>query len=433
MSIDQSQPGRTDRDTVDSAKIQALIENFSLHDQESQRHHTEIFEEMRSSCPVAHSAAHDGFYALSRYRDVYDAAHQPESFSSFPVTIPPFGNPTPMIPIEADPPMHRKYRTLVGRQFSPNSVAAIEPRIREMVREILDGLDGSSEADLAKEIAVAVPLRAILELYLGVPRKDWDTLKDEFLYMLQPDPTATDEENTERAMQAGLNCTMYFAELLEERRTQGYGDDLISDLDQAELEGERLTDDEIFGFCLVLVPAGFDTTASLFSRLLLMFAQRPEVRDQLEAVVDDPAKLDLAVEELVRYIPPQPGVARNVTEKCSFADTELEPGDRLLLLWPSANRDAEEFPNPDELVLDRQPNRHLGFGSGIHRCLGAHLARLEIKILLQEFLRRVPRYQVTPGQEAVWHTGNTWGVKTLPVVFEPWQTGTSKTNGARKG
>jgi cytochrome P450 len=247
-------------------------------------------------------------------------------------------------------------------------------------------------------------------------------LKDEFIYMLQPDPDATDEENQERSMQAGLNCTMYFAEMLEQRRTEGYGTDLMSHLDQAELDGERLTDDEIFGFCLVLVPAGFDTTASVLSRLLLLFAEQPEVRDQLEEVIDDPDRLDLAIEELIRFIPPQPGVARNVTEKCTFAGKDLEPGDRLLLLWPSANRDPSEFPNPDELVLDRQPNRHVGFGSGIHRCLGSHLARLELRILLQEFLHRVPRYCVAPDKDAVWHTGNTWGVKTVPVVFEGWDT-----------
>lgn len=422
MSVDNGVEGQATQESLDKSQIQDLIEHYSVHDKDCQRHRHEIYKEMRESCPVAHSKEHGGFYILSRYREVYDAAHKPELFSSFPVTIPPFGNPTPMIPIEADPPDHRNYRTLVGRQFSPKSVDALEPRIREMVTEIIDGLEGKTETDLAKEVAVALPLRAILELYLAVPEKDWDMLKTEFNYMLQPDPDKTEEENTERAMEAGLNCTKYFAEMLEDRRTNGYGPDLISDLDQAEVEGERLADDEIFGFCLVLVPAGYDTTASVLSRLLLMFAERPEVRDQLEAIVDDPDRLDLAVEELIRYMPPQPGVARNVTEKCTFADHEFDEGDRLLLLWPSANRDPEEFPNPDELILDRQPNRHLGFGSGIHRCLGAHLARLELKVLLQEFLSRVPRYRVAPGKEAVWHTGNTWGVKTLPVAFDDWNS-----------
>lgn len=395
---------------------------FSLHDKDSQLYRHEIYAEMRESCPVAHSTEHGGFYALSRYRDVYEAAHKHDLFSSFPVTIPPFGNPTPMIPIETDPPMHRKYRTLVGARFSPKAVEELEPEMRRMVTALIDQVEGSAEADLAKAFAVPLPLRTILELFLGVPVKDWDMLKGEFLHMLEPDPEAGDEENQERAMQAGLNCSMYFAQMLEDRRANGYGDDLISDLDQAELDGQRLSDDELYGFCLVLVPAGFDTTASVLSRLLLLFAEQPDVRDRLEAIVADPDRLDLAIEELVRFMPPQPGVARNVVEPCTFAGTELDKGDRLLLLWPSANRDPEEFPNPDEIVLDRQPNRHLGFGSGIHRCLGAHLARLELKVFLQEFLRRVPRYQVAPGKKAVWHTGNTWGVRTVPVVFESWDT-----------
>lgn len=429
MSAEDGPTGQSTEECLDQSELQQLIKHFSVHDKNSQRYRSQIYKEMRESCPVAHSEEHGGFSVVSRYKDVYDAAHMPETFSSFPVTIPPFGNPTPMIPIESDPPLHRNYRTLVGRQFSPKSVANLEPRMREMVTEIIDRIEGSDEADLAKEVAVTLPLHAILELYLAVPEKDWDMLKEQFIYMLQPDPDASDEENQERSMSAGLTCTKYFAEMLEDRRTNGYGTDLISDLDQAEVDGERLTDDEIFGFLLVLVPAGFDTTASVLSRLLLMFAERPEVRTQLEEIVHDPNKLDLAIEELIRYIPPQPGVARNATEKCTFAGTEFDEGDRLLLLWPSANRDPEEFSDPDELVLDRQPNRHLGFGSGIHRCLGAHLARLELKIFLEEFLTRVPRYSVAADDEAVWHTGNTWGVKRLPVVFDDWSSAKAEEKG----
>lgn len=413
---------------ADKDAIRKLIEHYSVHDRDVQRNQWEIYREMRESCPVAHSVEHGGFYTIARYEDIYDAAHKPEIFSSFPVTIPPFGNPTPMVPLEVDPPKHRNYRALVGRQFSPKSVEALEPRMRQMVTEIIDDLEGKPEVDLAKEVAVPLPLRGILELYLGVPQEDWEWLKDEFIYMLQPDPDATDEENQEAAMQAGLNCTMYFAKMLDNLRTNGFGDDLISDLVQAEVEGEKLDDDELLGFCLVLVPAGFDTTASVLSRLMLLIAERPEVRDQLEEILDDPTKLDVAVDELVRYMPPLPGIARTVTQKCEFANTQFEEGDRVFMLWPSANRDPEYFSDPDELKLDRQPNRHMGFGSGIHRCLGSHLARLELKVFLQEFLRRAPRYRLAPGQEAVWHTGSTWGVKKLPVVFEDW-TGPAVTNG----
>lgn len=404
----------------DDASIRNLIEHYSVHSREVQQRQYEIYREMRESCPVAYSKEHGGFYAISRYQDIYDAAHKPQVFSSFPVTIPPFGNPTPMVPLEVDPPNHRNYRALVGRQFSPGAVEDLEPRMREMITTIIDDLVGKREVDLAKEVAVPLPLRAILELYLGVPEKDWEWLKNEFIVMLQPDPDASDDENQENAMQAGLNCTMYFAEMLERLRTEGYGDDLISDLAQAEVEGERLDDDELLGFCLVLVPAGFDTTASVLSRLMLLLADRPEARDQLEEIVDDSDRLDTAIEELVRFMPPLPGIARTVSEKCEFADVEMAEGDRIFMLWPSANRDPEHFDEPDELKLDRQPNRHLSFGSGIHRCLGSHLARLELKIFLQEFLRRAPRYQVSPGKEAVWHTGSTWGVKSLPVTFDEW-------------
>lgn len=409
-------------EAVDKSFIRNLIEHYSVHSKDVQRYQYQIYSEMRESCPVAHSQEHGGFYAISRYDDIYEVAHKPEVFSSFPVTIPPFGNPTPMIPLEADPPYHRNYRALVGRQFSPKSVAQLEPKMRTMVTHLIDSLEGTKKADLAQQLAVPLPLRAILELYLGVPQKDWEWLKDEFIFMLQPDPDATDEENQERAMQAGLNSQMYFAEMLDDLRNNGFGDDLISDLAQAEVEGEQLSDEELLGFCLVLVPAGFDTTASVLSRLMLLLAEQPSVRDELEQIIDDPDKMDIAIEELIRYMPPLPGIARTVKETCEVANTRLEEGDRVFMMWPSANRDPEYFTEPDQLKLDRQPNRHLGFGSGIHRCLGSHLARLELKVFLQEFLRRAPRYEVDPEQGAEWHTGSTWGVKKLPVVFDDWET-----------
>ncbi|PND54778.1 hypothetical protein CRM90_26125 [Mycobacterium sp. ENV421] len=413
-TVDDEQPTRLDADTADK-----LIEHLSMHDRETQRHRLAIYERMREACPVGHSVEHGGFYAMSTYRDVYDAAHTPERFSSFPVTIPPFGNPVPMIPIEADPPGHANYRALVGQRFSPKRVEDMDGQIRSLVTELLDNIEGKRDVDLAKEVAIQLPLRVILELFLGIPEQDRDKMYEFAVAMLQPDPDDSDEQKLEKAGAAGLGLMTYCAALLTNLRENGYGDDLISELDQAHVEGVKLTDEEILGFCLLLVPAGFDTTASAISRMLLLFATNPSIRDEIKSRIEDSKALDVAIEELIRYISPVPGLARTVTEPCEFAGQNLSTGDRLLLLWPSANRDPEEFDNPDEFLADRKPNRHVGFGSGIHRCLGAHVARKEIKILLQEMFRRgTPEYRLDPDKPPVWHTGDTWGVKSLPVIFE---------------
>ncbi len=297
----------------------------------------------------------------------------------------------------------------------------MDDEIRSLVTELLDDIDGQREVDLAKDIAVQLPLRVIFGMFLGVPRRDWDKMYDLAVAMLQPDPDDSDEQKHEKSGAAGMELMAYFTELLTELRKNGHGDDLVSELDQAHVEDVKLTDDEILGFCLLLVAAGFDTTASGIGRMLQLFATNPEIRQAIKERIDDSQALDVAIEELIRYISPVPGLARTVTEPCEFAGQKLSKEDRLLLLWPSANRDPEEFDTPNEFVADRKPNRHVGFGSGIHRCLGAHVARKEIKVLLQEMFRRdIPQYRLHPEKPPVWHTGDTWGVKSLPVIFESW-------------
>ncbi|OBS01576.1 hypothetical protein A9W98_19510 [Mycobacterium gordonae] len=414
--VDDERPTRLDADTADK-----LIEHLSMHDREVQRHRLAIYERMREACPVAHSVEHGGFYPVATYRDLYKAAHTPERFSSFPVTIPPLGNPVPMVPIETDPPVHANYRALVGERFSPKRVADMEDAIRSLVTELLDNIEGRREVDLAEELALALPLRVIFDFFLGVPQQDWGKMHDIAVVLITPDPDDSDEQKHEKAAAAGMQLMTYCAARLADLRENGYGDDLISELDQAHVEGVKLTDEEILGFCLILVVAGFDTTASAISRMLQLFATSPRIREEIKSRIEDSQALDVAIEELIRYISPVPGLGRTVTEPCEFAGHNLSEGDRLMLLWPAANRDPDEFDNPDEFVADRKPNRHVGFGSGIHRCLGAHVARKEIKVLLQEMFRRgIPEYRLDPDNPPVWHTGDTWGVTSLPVIFESW-------------
>lgn len=397
---------------------EAMVRRFNVHDPEIQLHALDLFAYMRQTCPVAHSEAFGGFRALSRYQDIYDAAHLPEQLSSFPVTIPAFGNPVPMIPIEADPPMHAKYRRIAGTFFTESAIHKLEPKIREIVAGLLDGIEGQSEVDLVTEVAVPLPLKVILDLYLQIPEEDHKMLYEKFVVMLQPDPNQSEEEKLETSMGLGLETMIYFARLLDERRQSLEGDDLISGLARADFDGVVLDEEELLGFCLLLVPAGFDTTASAISRTFLLLAERPDILATLRA---DSSLIPLAVEELLRYISPVPELCRTVTEPVTVAGHEFQTGDRVALLWPSANRDEVEFPKPDDFIIDRKPNRHLAFGSGIHRCMGSHVARAEIRILLEEWItREFPSYDLV--EPPVWHTGDTWGLKSLRVAFaEVWK------------
>jgi len=363
-----------------------LVDDFDPTDPRVVQNPYPFYEAMRAKCPVGHGSRFGGFHVLSRFADVYDAAHHPEVFSSAQgVTVPDFGNPMTAIPLEIDPPEHTRWRHLTQAWFSPAAALALEPDMRAIVNRQIDAFVDRGHADLATELAVPVPPIVIARM-LGFPEEDWQYYRQLSETMLE---AAANEDSQVNAAQA-LQLFSYLFEALEDRRDNPR-DDMLTRIVQLRFDGRPLTEDELLGITFLVAVAGHETTVGAIGALLLRLAERPEVRTALEA---QPELVFSAIEESMRLEPPIQYFSRTVTRDTEIGGVRLAAGAKVLLSWASANRDPDAFSDPDDFVFDRPNNRHLAFGAGPHRCLGAHLARLELKVVLEETLRRIPPWRV---------------------------------------
>lgn len=363
-----------------------------------------MLAEAREQCPVAHSGEYEGFWAVFGYGDISTMARDPAVFSSAQgVTIPHHGFPMSLPPIETDPPQHMQLRGPLLERFSPGAVGRLEPVLRETVVELIDAFAGRGEADLAVELTVRLPGAAVSHL-LSIPDEDRARCHEWTTALIR------DPENLE-AISAAF---AYFYELYQDRSAKPR-DDIPSLILGIMVDGEPVSEQEFLCFMCTLVMAGLDTTANAGANMLQLLGRRPDLRAQLIA---DPERIPLAVEEMLRYITPLPALARVTTEPVEVGGVPIPAGERVQMVFIAGNHDPAEFECPEEIRLDRSPNRHLAFGAGPHRCLGAHLARLELRILLEEVLRRIPDYVVIEaGVER--YTGITRGISSLPVTFTP--------------
>jgi hypothetical protein len=351
-----------------------------------------------------------GFFALSRYADVLAALRDPATFSSA------HGlfldqDPEAFLPNmqSTDPPRHDGLRKLALDAFTTRRVAALEARMRGIVRELLDGFAGRGACDLASELAWPFPATVICEL-LGVPSADRERFRG-WSYDLATGARRGDGSN----LAAASAVCDYFGELLAERRRVPR-DDLVSALVAARLEGQALGEEDLRGFCFLLVVAGHETTTNLLGNGFLLLAERPELRKELAA---DPSLIPGAVEEFLRYESPVQGLSRTVVREVELHGAKLRPGDKVHLLFAAANRDERAFERPDALEIRREPNPHLAFGHGVHFCLGAKLARLEAQVALEELLRRIPDFELACERVERLPSPMLRGVERLPVAFPP--------------
>lgn len=372
-----------------------------------------VFAQLRAEAPVSRSDAHGGMWVISTYADVYAVAHDTETFSSSAggVALPGMYDPRrPLVPIEVDPPRHLPYRQLASRAFSPAGIQSLEPFISETADRLIDGFIAKGEADLAGEFSFLLPTMVIAEI-MGIPAEDQDQFRGWTLAIL-------DVSEPQAAVKAVKAFQAYCLTLIARRR-EAPGDDLTSHLVHSAVDGRPLTDDELLGYLLELIVAGHETTTSAIGNDLLFLGRNPGVRDRLRS---DPALLPTVVEELLRFESPVQVLRRTVTRDVERGGQHLRRGDTVILLWGSANRDAEEFPAGDEFDPSRANNRHLAFGCGPHRCLGSHLARTEITIALDRVLARLPDYEVDEsGVER--YMGIVRSTRRLPVRFEPGRAG----------
>ncbi len=338
--------------------------------QRMQRDHDVYYDSERAS------------WLVFRYDDVQRAVLDPSTFSSERTTNPD-GSVDPIASggiLGMDPPRHRQLRALISTAFTPNMVTRLEPRITEIVHTLLDHVQEQGDSDAVADLAFPLPIIVISEL-LGVPssdRKQFQQWSGDFV----------GSDYALRLATAKLMAA-YFQELIQQRR-QEPKDDLISALVRAEIDGERLPAPDILGTCLLLLVAGHETTAGLISNAILCLDDHPEARREL---LDHPELLPSAIEEVLRYRAVVHTLPRVVTRDTVFAGHEIKAGNLLLPLFAAANFDETHFPNAASFDIRRTPNRHLGFGYGIHFCLGAPLARMETRIALAELLERFPNFQ----------------------------------------
>jgi cytochrome P450 len=348
-----------------------------------------------------------GFWVLSRYEDVQGALRDWKTFSSASgITVQPFIGLKPMI-ILMDPPRQSELRALLQRAFTPRRIAALEGRIRAIARELIEGFRPRGSCDFTREFSAPYPTSVIADL-LGVDAGD----RREFKAWSDAIMTAHSVDAASVAAAYG-KIFDYFARVVAERR-QAPGDDLVSALVLAGAGEVGLSEDELLGFCALLLIAGNETMANFLGNTMLTLDRHPAAK---RALAVDPSLMPSAVEELLRFEPPVHELGRTLTREVELHGRRVPAGARVLLLLAAANRDPRRFEEPDRLDLRRSPNDHLSFGLGVHFCLGANLARLEGRIALEELLQAIPHYRVVADEITWFRTPSVRGPASLPIEF----------------
>ena len=381
-----------------------------IHDPLFVRDPYPVYDRLREQCPVVHSDLYGGFWLLTRYEDVKQAATNWRTYtSSVPgVTAIPVITPRtePQLPIEIDPPLHSRYRALVNPVFSSQRMDAMRPRVRTIATSLIDRLVEQGHGDLVADYAVPLSVDTLAE-FTGLPKADSGRWVSWIGRMFNV------RDRADGAL-ASREFGLYIDELIAARRNDP-ADDFLSLLIASTVEGHRLTDEELHAFCTVVFGAGFETTADALSVMLYWLAGHPDDRRRLIA---EPHLTSTAVEEFLRFSTPIQIFGRNAAVDTELHGHPTRKMDVVALGFGSANHDPAVFPQPGTCVLDRGPNPHLAFGAGPHRCLGAPVARLELQITLEEFGRRIPDYAVAPDAIVDWKTrGDRRGLRSLPVII----------------
>ena len=369
-----------------------------------------IWDGMRAATPVVHTERFHGCYMPTTYEAVRQIAHDTEHFSSRRVIV---RDERPEVtrnaapPITSDPPEHKPAKQLLLPPFTPDAMKKLEPRVRAICNELIDEFIADGRCDAAARYTKYIPVRTIAFM-LGIPESDSD-LFIKWIHMVL-ELGIKDESKLGQAVQ---EMSAYFVGHIEARKQQPT-DDLISTLMNArDKDGQPLDDSHVMGSLRLILIAGIDTTWSAIGASLWHLANHPDDRARLIA---DPALMPIAVEELLRAYSPVT-MAREVVKETVIEGCPMKPGNMVLLSFPAANRDPAVFPDADKVVLDRKENRHAAFGLGIHRCVGSNLARMEMTVALEEWLKRIPEFRLDPAGDVKWSQGTVRGPRQLPLLF----------------
>lgn len=382
----------------------------------------ECAAELAKIGPLVYSTAHGGHWIVTRYDAVHDVLRKPEIFSSYPNNLVDAGAGK-FLPLELDPPEHTAFRAALQPLFSPTRMRELEVEIRRIVNELISEFAARGSAEYISEFAHELPTRVFLAL-MGWPLSDAPLFTEATEIALNGRPGDTPEQANESRMQAAFQMFGYFGKVIAERRTGGADlDDITSRVlrNKIEVDGRDrpLTDEELARMFFLLLIAGLHTVQGSLAWAVLHLSQNP---DQRKLLVEDPGLVPAAVEEVLRY-EAAVSMGRRAVADTEIGGVAVREGDQLLVMLCSANRDATQFHEPDVMRIDRIPNRHLTFGSGPHRCLGSHLARIELRIALEELHRRIPDYALDPNEPPTVLPSQVRGVARMPIVFTPVSTG----------
>jgi cytochrome P450 len=371
-----------------------------------------VYRRIRQECPVARTAMGDSATVIiSRYDDVTWALRHPEYFTSAGGSLN-LGD-QPLIPLEFDPPQHTKYRRLLSPQFVPREIRQLEPEVRRIVRGLIDGVAPRGKCDFHQEIATPLPSELFLAL-MGLPEEDLPLFLRWRDDSIRPAVEPGDFEGAQRIRtQVAHEITEYFRDLIARCRLEP-SDSLLSRIVHSSIDGEPLSEAELLGISHLLLLGGLDTVTATLDCMVAFLATHPEHRHQ---IVSDPSIIPAAVEELLRWQTPVMAIPRSVKEDVEIGGVQLRAGDAVMLAIGAANDDESEFPNPEVDFL-RDPNRHVAFGGSNHSCLGAHLARLELRVALEELHLRIPDYRIPEGVDIHFSPGIRQADQ-LPLEFEP--------------
>ena len=392
----------------DHAPVTDWVHDFDHTDPRWTENPYPIWDELRATSPLIHTERYLGCYMPTTYEAVKQISYDTEHFSSRRVVVRdvrPEVLPSP--PITSDPPEHKPAKQLLLPPFTPDAVKKLEPRVRAICNELIDEFIEDRGCDIAGSYSKHIPVRTIANM-LGIPEADSDRFIKWIHQILE-----LGIKDQVILMQAVQEMTLYFVDQIEHRR-QHPTDDLISTLMNArDKNGQPLSDAHVQGSLRLLLIAGIDTTWSAIGASLWHLAKTPEDRERLVA---EPELLPTAVEEFLRAYSPVT-MAREVMKETAISGCPVKPGNMVLLSFPAANRDPAVFPDADKVVIDRKQNPHAAFGLGIHRCVGSNLARMEMTVAIEEWLKRIPHFRLDPAGKVIWSEGTVRGPRLLPVLF----------------
>jgi cytochrome P450 len=394
---------------TDQAPVTDWVHDFDHTDPRWTENPYPIWDTLRAESPVVHTERFLGVYLPTTFDAVKEISYDTDSFSSRRIIVrnvrPEITNPAP--PITSDPPEHKSAKRVLLPPFTPDAVRRLEPRIRSICNELIDNFIEDDRCDAAQDYAKHIPLRAIAHM-LGIPEQDSDLFIKWIHEILE---LGINDDAV--LMHAVQEMSEYFIGHIAVRKTK-LTDDLISSLMKArDQRGQPLPDAHVLGSLRLLLIAGIDTTWSAIGAALWHLARTPADRQRLLA---EPELMPTAIEEFLRAYAPVT-MAREVVKETTVSGCPIKPGNMVLLSFPVANRDPAVFPDADKVLIDRKENPHAAFGLGIHRCIGSNLARMEMTVAVQEWLKRIPQFRLDETAKVNWSEGTVRGPRQLPVLF----------------